>query len=255
MLVQSGEFGRRGVLRLPGAMPTTAARTMHDRLWQHLREAYGAAPERPDSWPAAAPAHFQALTGTGAFDAMASLPVREAVDALLGGAERWRPPPHWGRPLVTFPRPDGPWRLPASGWHLDSAGRPGDPVLVVFACLAPVRPHGGGTVVVTGSHRLTRPGGRYGGSRSAEVRARLAADHPWFRDLWTPGPEPDRTERLLGSGSVVDGVELRIEELTGDPGDAFVMDPGLLHAVAPNSLGTPRLMLLQFLEPPPSGLS
>ena len=120
---------------------------------------------------------------------------------------------------------------------------------MVFACLAPVRSHGGGTVEVTGSHRLTGPGGRYAGRRSADVRVRLAEDHRWFRDLWTAGQEPDRTDRLLGSSSVLDGSELRIEELTGDPGDAFVMNPRLLHAVAPNCLDTPRMMLLQFLEP------
>lgn len=246
---QLDEFDSRGVLRLPGAVPATDAGAMRDRVWAHLGEAYGALPDRPDTWPVATPAHFQKLIRTGAFDAMATAGIRAAVEALLG-ARGWRPPPNWGRPLVTFPDPGTPWRLPVSGWHTDSAGRPGDPVLVVFACLAPVRPRGGGTLVVPGSHRLTGAGGRYAGLRSADVRVRLADDHPWFRELWTSGPEPGRTERLLGSGTVVDGVELRIEELTGDSGDAFVVDPRLLHAVAPNCLEAPRLMLLQFIDGP-----
>jgi hypothetical protein len=101
---------------------------------------------------------------------------------------------------------------------------------------------------VTGSHRLTRAGSRYAGLRSADVRVRLANDHPWFRYLLTRSDEPDRTERLLSSSSVVEEVEVRIEEFTGDTGDAFIMDPRLLHAVAPNSLDTPRLMLLQFIR-------
>jgi hypothetical protein len=245
--VQMDEFDRGGLLRLPGAIPAADAERMRARLWRHLWTAHGVAPERPDTWAVATPAHFQTLTGTGAFDAMATAALRSAADALLG-VHGWGPPVHWGRPLVTFPQPGVPWRLPASGWHIDSAGRPGDPILVAFACLAPVRRHGGGTLVVTGSHALTRAGGRYGGLRSADVRVRLAEDNAWFRDLWTPGREPDRTERLLGSSSVIDGFELRIEELTGDTGDAFLMSPRLLHAVAPNSLDTPRLMLLQFLE-------
>jgi Phytanoyl-CoA dioxygenase (PhyH) len=247
--IQLDEFDRRGMLRLPGAIPVTDAGAMRDRVWRHLRDAYGVVPERPDTWPVATPAHFQKLIRTGAFDPMATAGIRAAVDALLG-PRGWRPPPNWGRPLVTFPGPGRPWRLPASGWHMDSAGRPADPVLVVFACLAPVRPHDGGTLVVTGSHRLTGAGGRYAGLRSADVRVRLTDDHPWFRDLSSSGPEPDRTERLLGSGTVVDGVELRIEELTGEPGDAFVVDPRLLHAVAPNCLDAPRLMLLQFIDGP-----
>jgi Phytanoyl-CoA dioxygenase (PhyH) len=247
---QHDAFERTGVLRLPGAIPGPAVDGMRNRLWRHLEETYGMTPQRPDTWSAGVLAHFQGLIRTGAFDPMATAQIRGSVAALLG-QEGWRQPEHWGRPLVTLPERDAPWRLPISGWHMDSSGRPGDPLLVVFACLATVRPRGGGTLVVTGSHRLARAGGRYAGLRSADVRTRLACDHPWFRDLFSPGPEPDRTTRLGGSAVVVDGVRLRIEELTGKPGDAFLVDPRLLHAVAPNTLDTPRLMLLQFLEPSP----
>ena len=243
---QCQDFARRGLLRLPAAVASGDAERMRDRLWQHLQETYGAEPGRPDTWPAQAPAHFQSLTRSGAFDAMASPPLLAALDELLGRAG-WRAPERWGRPLVTFPQRT-PWRLPTTGWHLDSTDRPGDPVLVVFACLAPVPPGGGGTLVVTGSHRLTAAGSRYSGLRSAQVRDRLAADHPWFRDLLTDGDEPDRTERLLGTTYKIDDTELGLTELTGDTGDAFLMHPRLMHAVAPNALDAPRLMLLHFVE-------
>jgi Phytanoyl-CoA dioxygenase (PhyH) len=248
--VQQAEFDRRGLLRLPGALTGTDVGEMRDRVWSHLWQTYGARPERSETWPATTPAHFQTLIGTGAFDPMATPAIRAAVDTLLG-PPGWREPNHWGRPLVTFPQRGTPWRLPATGWHMDSAGRPGDPLLVLFACLAAVRSRGGGTLVVTGSHRLTAPGRRYAGLRSADVRARLAGDHPWFRDLLTRGDEPARTERLLSSGSRIDGADLRIDELAGDAGDVFVMHPRLLHAVAPNALDVPRLMLLQFIEGSP----
>jgi hypothetical protein len=221
---------------------------MRDRLWRHLEQTHGALPARPDTWPVEAPAHFQSPTRSGAFDALASPTVLTAIDGLLG-RHGWRAPEQWGRPLVTFPQ-EVPWHLPASGWHLDSTDRPGDPVLVVFACLADVGPKGGGTLVVTGSHRLTGRGSRYSGLRSAKFRDRLAADHPWFRKLVTPGDEPDRTARLLGSTFLMDDIELEIAELTGDTGDAFVMHPRLLHVVAPNALDTPRLMLLHFVQKP-----
>jgi hypothetical protein len=240
------EFARRGLLRLPGALPTGDAQQMRNRLWQHLGQTDGALPARPDTWPVRAPAHFQSLTRSGAFDAMASRPVLAAIDGVLG-PRGWRAPERWGRPLVTFPQ-QTPWQLPASGWHLDSTDRPGDPVLVVFACLAPVRPRGGGTLVVTGSHRLTGVGSRYAGLRSAHVRDRLAADHPWFRDLLTAGDEPDRTARLLGTRCQIGDAKLAIAELTGETGDAFLMHPRLLHAVAPNTRNAPRLMLLQFVQ-------
>jgi hypothetical protein len=241
------EFAGRGLLRLPAAVPAGDVQQMRTRLWRHLEQTEGALPVRPDTWPARAPAHFQSLTRSGAFDAMASPPVLAAIDGVLG-PERWRAPERWGRPLVTFPQ-QAPWQLPASGWHLDSTDRPGDPVLVVFACLAPVRPGGGGTLVVTGSHRLTGAGRPYSRLRSAHVRDRLAADHPWFHDLLTAGDEPDRTARLLGTRCQIGDAELALAELTGDAGDVFLMHPRLLHAVAANTRNTPRLMLLQFVQP------
>ena len=248
---QREDFDRRGLLRLPAAIPDGDAERMRNRLWQHLQETHGALPARPDTWAAQAPAHFQSLTRSGAFDAMASPPVLDAIDGLLG-PRMWQAPEQWGRPLVTFPQ-GAPWRLPARGWHMDSSDRPGDPVLVLFACLAPVLPTGGGTLVVSGSHRLTGAGRRYSGLRSAQVRERLAADHPWFHDLLTPGDEPDRTTRLLGTTYQIDDIDLEIIELTGKTGDVFLMHPRLVHAVAPNALDTPRLMLLHFLPPAMSG--
>jgi hypothetical protein len=244
---QQAAFDRRGTLCLPSAVPTPAVEKMRNLLWRHLAQQHGMARGRPETWRAGTLAHFQDLTRTGAFDPMATAEILQPVGALLG-PRAWREPAHWGRPLVTLPG-GAPWRLPVSGWHMDSVGRAGDPLLVVFVCLAHVDPRGGGTLVVTGSHRLTGGGGRYEGLRSADVRPRLAGDHPWFRDLFSPGPEPERTERLLGSSVVIEGFTLRIEELTGAPGDTFLVDPRLLHTVAPNSLDTPRLMLLQFLEP------
>lgn len=245
------QFAEHGLLRLPAVVPTDDVTVMRNRLWHHLEEVHGAVPGRPHTWPARAPAHFQSLTASGAFDALASEPLVDGVDAVLG-VGTWQMPPRWGRPLVTFPR-SGPWRLPANGWHMDSSDRPGDPVLVVFACLAPVRPGGGGTVVVRGSHRLTGAGSRYAGLRSAQVRGRLAADSPWLRDLLSPDVEPARTRRLLRSGCTLDGTDLALAELTGDAGDAFLMHPRLLHAVAPNAVDGPRLMLLQFLHRTPDG--
>jgi hypothetical protein len=40
------------------------------------------------------PAQFQKLTGTGAFDAMATSQLRAVIDGLLGPG-RWQRPAHW----------------------------------------------------------------------------------------------------------------------------------------------------------------
>jgi hypothetical protein len=80
------------------------------------------------------------------------------------------------------------------------------------------------------------------------VKAHLSTVHPWLRDLWKAGRDADPIHCYLTAGAVIDGVPVRVEELTGEPGGAVSMHPRLLHVVAPNSLHTPRIMLLQFLD-------
>jgi ectoine hydroxylase-related dioxygenase (phytanoyl-CoA dioxygenase family) len=43
--------------------------------------------------------------------------------------------------------------------------------------------------------------------------------------------------------TAVDGVPVRIVELTGEPGDVVFLHPHLFHAPAPNHGRTPRLMV------------
>jgi len=222
---------------------------MRQRVWEHLLGKHAIYPDRPETWTVHYPAQFQKLTGTGAFDAMATDELCAVIDDVLG-AGRWERPAHWGRPLVTFPDPGTPWDIPADGWHLDTQDLELT-MVVVFAHLAPVRPRGGGTLVITGSHRLTTPAGPQSANapvRSREVKAYLRTLHPWLRDLWQADGDPGRIHRYLTEGADIDGVHVQVEELTGEPGDAVIMHPRLLHVVAPNSLDTPRLMLLQFLH-------
>ena len=43
------------------------------------------------------------------------------------------------------------------------------------------------------------------------------------------------------------GVAVRVGEMTGRAGDAYVMDPLILHATMPNAQATPRLMLTEWV--------
>ena len=246
---QRDEFDRRGILRLQATIPPADVTAMRQRVWQHLTDQDGIHPDQPPTWPAHPPAQFQKLTGTGAFDAMATSQLTAAIDGLLGPGQ-WQQPAHWGRPLVTFPHPGTAWDVPTSDWHLDTQDLELT-MLAIFAHLAPIRPRGGGTLVVTGSHRLTTPKGPQAAGapvRSREVKAYLRTLHPWLHDLWNPHGDTGRIHRYLTEGADIDGVHVRVEELTGEPGDAIIMNPRLLHVVALNSLDTPRLMLLQFVH-------
>lgn len=50
-------------------------------------------------------------------------------------------------------------------------------------------------------------------------------------------------------GIIIDGVPLRVVELTGEPGDVILMHSDCFHAVAPNRLTQPRMTLTDMVSP------
>ena len=64
-----------------------------------------------------------------------------------------------------------------------------------------------------------------------------------------PAPDDDRTARFMDQEERVDGVACQVAEMTGEPGDVWLMHPNILHNSAPNALETPRLALTQFVAP------
>jgi ectoine hydroxylase-related dioxygenase (phytanoyl-CoA dioxygenase family) len=122
----------------------------------------------------------------------------------------------------------------------------------VFVLLAPLRARGGGTLVATGSHRLIETmAARHGAHMSSQdMRKKLVREYPWFADLMSPPKEgQDRIARFMRSSTTVGGVSLQVEEITGEPGDVFLMHPHALHGLSANALDTPRLALTQTVYP------
>jgi hypothetical protein len=241
---QLDAFDRQGVVRLPGFYPESDIRAMADGLWADIERRFGMLRDRPESWAVSLPAQFKGLVRSGAFDALGSAKMAGLADALLG-AGAWDPPSNWATPLVTFPKAK--WGLPRPPWHTDTGAcrylNP-MPVLRAFTFLEPVRPGGGGTLYVGGSHRLALEMDRApDGSilRSAEIRKRLGAEHPWFAHLLAaPGVG---YREWMGVDAQCGVHTVRLEEMTGAPGDLILMHPAILHALAQNALDQPRMML------------
>jgi|HubBroStandDraft_5_1064220.scaffolds.fasta_scaffold125927_1 hypothetical protein len=159
----------------------------------------------------------------------------EAVDALMNGRPANRA--IYPRPQVLFSLPNADeWTLPP-GWHVDcprlaSGETPG---VQLFGFLDTVIPRGGGTSVIAGSQRLLNHG-RF--MRPKDMR-RLMQREDFFRILYSEAPVgPD--ERLP-KGAVGD-VPLEVVELTGAPGDVWLVDLRVLHSASPNAADRPRLM-------------
>jgi hypothetical protein len=236
---QRAAFDRDGVVRLERFFPAVDIAAMADALWADLRERYGVAREQPETWTVARPMHFQSLKARKPFAALETPATAALADALLG-ERAWTMPARWGQPLVTF-RSDAPEGKPV--WHFDLPG-PGYPwpmpLIRLLTFLEPCGPGGGGTIYVAGSHRLARRAAK-GAVPSAKLRRRLIGAHPWFAALCA-GP-PGAWRAVLDQAAEVDGVEVSVRQMTGEPGDAMLMHPLTLHGLADNDADRPRMML------------
>ena len=245
------DFERTGLFRLTGFYPAADVAAMVDALWADLARRFGIDRQRPETWTKERPAQFLALSRSGAFTDLGSDRLAALADAMLGPGA-WTRPHRWGQPLVTFPR-QGIWEVPHTTWHLDYPGEgPIDalPAIRVFTFLEPVRSRGGGTLCIAGSHRvvgdLVRQAAPGAEMRSADVRAVLGIGEPWLSALFKPGGG-ERARRFMIDGGVARGLPVRVEEMTGDPGDVIVMHPFVLHTISPNARDRPRMMLVQSL--------
>jgi hypothetical protein len=250
---QYAQFHETGLVRVPGAIPAEDAAAMVDRIWEHLTRSHGVVRDRMETWTVAQPAGLRAVNAAPEFTALGGAMIRAAVDDLLG-AGRWLPPRRWGRLLVTFPSSAAGWDLPRGGaWHNDFVPpRRGVGLRAVqlFMILQDLPARGGGTLVLTGSHRLvTRYIADSGQAPHPRRLRQVLGEQPWLRDLWEPSRCPStsasagqRIRRFMNDGTRIGDVGLRVVELTGRAGDAFVMHCDTFHAAAPNCHHEPRLM-------------
>ncbi len=241
---QREAFQRDGFVYLPRALPADQVDAMRDQMWAILTR-HGATSSDPSTWNSGQTQQLQTIRRHDPSPA-ASPPVAAALDDTLGRGT-WTCKPNWQQALVTYPVP-GPWTLPNRVWHLDHPyWHPPDRIVAVnlFLLLDDVMPQGGATLVVKGSHRVVA---RFvptveglTDKKMKPIRLQFDAHHEWFRDL-TRTDDEGRVTRLMDTEGDVDGVSVRVTELTGRAGDVVLCHPWLVHAGSPNVLDQPRLM-------------
>lgn len=248
---QLATFATRGWVRLQRAFDPQAALQLQERMWAELREDFGIDRNDRRTWWQPMQSLRRAKRDP-AQNVMASERLLGAIDTLLSPV-RWRTPTNWGVVLVTFPGSDGEWILPSGGWHFDfeldrNANSLGG--LFVFTFFSDVGPRGGGTLIVEGSHRLLR---QLHATLSAEERQashqrqrqRFLHFDPWLETLTGKGPAPEDRNAYFMELREVKGVPVRVVELMGEPGDAILCHPLMLHVAAPNRAAIPRFMRSQ----------
>jgi len=218
---------------------------MSDRIWAFYARR-GVAQDVPETWPTGLSSKNQGLRQSGVFNRFANRLSAFLLDDLLGTGT-WTESEGWGPALITWPEP-GPWHVPGANWHLDLPAR-GDPdrpgAARLFGFISEVKPQAGGTLVVEGTHELVRrlivdsPGQDAG--QSSDVLKKLRRLSPWIAAL--SRPEVNSVQRFMLDGDDVDGVRVRVAELTGAPGDVVIMMPWSLHTFSTNSSLVPRFMV------------
>lgn len=242
------QFHETGIVRLDGAFEAGQAARIRQVIGGFLDRKHRIDLDQPATWPGPQHAHsFKSLKRNPAFAALIdNQAVSGALDALFapGGWER----PHPGaQVLLSFPSP-GPWRLPAGGWHMDCGfDRPTWPVWSVklFSFFDRVDAEGGGTLLLSGSHRLVE---RYaatvapgtGGNKT--TWGRFMRQDPWLARVYR-GEDAGLGRDQLGQVHEVDGIPIEVVELSGEPGDVVITHLHVFHCVAPNTGTRPRQML------------
>ena len=246
-------FEADGYVVLRGAFAREDALAMQEEWWAELAELYGIARDDPSTWMQPA-RDLRAAKASPSQSRMETPLMLGAIDDLLG-AGNWRRPRDWGRAITTFPNGHlKDWTVPTELWHSDHprnwhAERLNGLLVVTF--FGVVEPMGGGTLILSGSPRLLQrqfeslPAGA-GAEDGIRQRERFHRSHPWLRRLTGHDPSPpDRVAAFMTTATEVDGVPLRVVELTGEPGDAVLCHPLMMHAVSRNCRTTPRFMRIK----------
>ena len=240
------QFHEHGWVRLEGAVDAQAAAEMCEAVWNGLADV-GIMRDDPSTWNEERPSRLQRLRDHPAFLAVGSQAVLAAIDAIMQG-QAYEAPKNWGSLFLAFPT-EVVWQIPVRGWHIDAKyTSPLVPPRGVktLALLDDVAPRSGGTLIVSGSHRLVHRWFERNPppveARSADMR-RLLMAHPYLRDLQSDGDSEQRIARFMGRVEADEDIPLQIVELTGAAGDVFLLHALTMHAAAPNAGTAPRFLL------------
>jgi hypothetical protein len=239
-------FRESGWMRVAGAFDAAAAARMREVVWRALADT-GIRSDDASTWNVERPANLQHARDDPAFRAVGSTALYAVIDQIMEGRPYERPR-NFGALFLAFPSRK-PWVVPASGWHIDANYL--SPLwpprgVKIFALLGDAGPHGGSTLMLSGSHRLVHQwfveNPPPAAARSAQMR-KLMQQHPYIRDLHGSGDEAERITRFMHSDTAMDGISLRVVEATGAAGDVILAHPLTLHVASNNAARHPRMML------------
>jgi hypothetical protein len=240
------QFERDGYVAVREAFARADAEAMEAAWWAELETVHGVRRDDYSTWKRI-DSDLKAAKRDPLQQRVLSHRLRGALDDLLGAGE-WLEPNDWGRTIATFPQA-GEWDVPSWFWHWDNAvelhlDQPG--ALLVVSFVGSVAARSGGTQILAGSPRLLIKQQRRGALPDAKPWFTFYRSHPWLAALAGEAPTPaDRVTAFMHEETVIEGVPLRVVELTGNPGDMVLCHPCMVHTGAPNTGAYPRFMRIR----------
>lgn len=248
-------FNEKGYVKIPEVLNREIALQMQEEIWVELEDDFGI--KRSDTKTWTTPAHSPKRAKISPTNELLINDKFRSIISSLIGKSNWEEPKSWGGFLVNFPEKEHQkWDLVNKLWHWDYElfRQPELGGLLIFSFFSEVLPKGGGTLIVSGSHRALR---QYYAALSTqqkimkhgEQRKHFMKTHPYFKKLTSPELKHTKhVDWFMDEEQVFDGVPLKVVELTGNPGDVVFCHPRLVHApVGMNHNDYPRIMRTKFL--------
>ena len=255
-------FQQKGYLRIPEAFSPLEALVMQNFIWEKLEEKSNILRSDPNSWNKKITG-LNKSAGNAVYRNIASQRMCDVIDDLLG-EDTWETPKKWGNFLISFPQKlDQNWSIPTSQcngipWHWD--GRSGIENMntisgvFIFTFLSEVKPQGGGTLIVSGSHLLLKKffqnlSEANRTKKRRALRKQFYTSNHWLAQLTGYDESPtDRITFFMDKETVIDDVPVRVVEFTGNPGDAIICQPTIFHIASENHAKYPRFMRAKGIE-------
>jgi hypothetical protein len=240
-------FAEQGYVRVTDALQPAYMQRVRTAIWRELETHHGMVETAPSTWrPGWCGINKDKIDGSAGTEVTGRL--SGAIGQILGEGQS-RPIKTYGGLLMTMPEVNPPaWEVVRNDWHFDNdprSYRSGFDELILFTFYSSVEVQGGGTLALAGSHRLVEAfmqSGAAEGQHGNDLLKAFVKWHPYLAQLQGLHPREPADAYRIGTVSEVNGIEAFVAEFTGEPGDAILCHPSLLHASSRNHSNRPRIM-------------
>lgn len=248
---QIKDFSQKGFLKLEGAIERNNALNVQQFIWAVMKKKYQISQHDQSTWKYEM-VHIREDYNNKILDQCDTTQLNDVIHQLVTpNTPQVQNPVMWGWWPINFSYGrDVAWTVPNEGWHWDGVpflhkSNSVDVGLLLICLFSDTKHQGGGTLLAAGSHLLALKflNDESDGIDHTNGVKNCISKFKWLTDLASENNNADdRNKFFLDHKVMHDGVELYIEEITGNAGDIYICHPHLFHNASYNHSGIPRFM-------------